>query len=234
MTDEQDLILDKLVGSKIGVNWPDGPLAIAASMLDGDEPIQFGVTDNDRGAKTEIARRLGLPVLLCEAIQGAVRGLKAEEDRRSFAMLVFRSVVIPGKPKKMSSQEQNFLAGAIAVQVHPILCREDCPAVLALQRAMIDPPDTWASYRTDTSVECSFARMPIEQGTWVKSASPPPLRLVQTLYQVIHGLYQGKSMGGWCSIRESARLMASECGVGEAAKLCVEIARRCGLTAEAV
>lgn len=234
MTDLQDLILDKLVGSKIGVNWPDGPLALAASVLDGDKPIRFGVTDNDRGAKAEIARRLGWPMLLCEAVQGAVRALPTEEFRRGFAMLVFRSVVIPGEPKKMSSHEQNLLAGETALWVHPTLCRSDCPAVLALQRAMIDPPSNWASYRTDTAVECAFAKMPIERGTWVTTSSPPQVRLIQTLYQVIHGLYQGKSMGGWCSIRESARLVASERGVGEAARLCVEIARRCGLMAEAV
>src|SRR5437870_4591771 len=89
MTDLQDRILDRLVGTWVGVNWPDGPLAIAADVVGGHKPVKFGQTDNDRGPKGEIARRLGYPVLLCEAIQGANRGLKAEDDRRGLAIALF-------------------------------------------------------------------------------------------------------------------------------------------------
>ena len=60
---------------------------IAAEVVGGSKPIQFGMTDNDRGAKSLIAQRLGYPVLLIEAIQGGNRALKEENDRRSFAMV---------------------------------------------------------------------------------------------------------------------------------------------------
>src|SRR5918911_847921 len=96
MTDPQDRILDRLVGTRVGVNWPDGPLALAAEVVGGHKPVKFGQTDNDRGAKAEIARRLGYPVLLCEAIQGANRGLGAEDDRRGLAMNLFGTIPVGG------------------------------------------------------------------------------------------------------------------------------------------
>src|SRR5262245_1895343 len=110
MTDLQDAILDRLVGTRVGVNWPDGPLAIAAEVVGGTKPVRFGQTDNDRGAKREIASRLGYPMLLIEAIQGAVRAIRDEEDRRGFAMAVFRLIPVGTKAPKLSSLEQNRIA----------------------------------------------------------------------------------------------------------------------------
>ncbi len=102
MTDLQDQILDRLVGTPIGVNWPDGPLAIAADVIGGSKPVQFGLTDMDGGAKSEIARRLGYPVLLCQAIQGGNRGFAREDDRRAFAMNVFRTIPLGGRVPRLS------------------------------------------------------------------------------------------------------------------------------------
>lgn len=232
MTDAQDLILDKLVGSTVGVNWPDGPLALAASVL-GDVPIPLG-RPNDRRGKAEIARRLGYPMLLCEAIQGGVRGLTEEEDRRSFAMLVFRSVVIPGRPTVMTARAQNLLAGAVAVGVHPIFCRPDCPALVAFQSWMNGVGDPKWRGPSVTYTVCARANRPVWHGSLNNSPGTPETRLLVTLEQVHTGIILGKSVNGWASVRESARLVASERGVGEAARLCVDVARRCGMAAEAV
>src|SRR5262249_53004050 len=61
-------------------------------------------------------------------------------------------------------------------------------------------------------------------------------RLVDTVWRLNHtaamavgGFPLGKSVYGWCSIRESARLAASVRGVEEAVTCCLEIARRCGM-----
>ena len=39
MTDLQDRILDRLVGTRVGVNWPGGPLVIAAEVVGGREAL---------------------------------------------------------------------------------------------------------------------------------------------------------------------------------------------------
>ncbi len=133
MTDLQDRILDRLVGVTVGVNWPDGPLTSAAEVVGGKNRIRFGQTDNDRGAKSEIARRLGYPILLCEAIQGGNRGLKNEDDRRSFAMTVFRGIPVGGTIPRMSVEAQNRIALQLAIRAHPYLCpHAACPVLRAL------------------------------------------------------------------------------------------------------
>src|SRR5262245_25537350 len=119
MTDLQQRILDTLADQWIGVDWPDGPLTIAAKAVGGRKRIQFGQTDNDRGAKSEIAQRLGYPVLLCEAIQGANRGLKDEDDRRRLATTLFGTLGVSGSIRKLSSLEQNRIAARTAIRAHP-------------------------------------------------------------------------------------------------------------------
>ena len=46
----------------------------------------------------------------------------------------------------------------------------------------------------------------------------------------LRGFQVGKSVHGWCSVRESARLAASERGVEEAVACCLEIVRHCGMS----
>jgi hypothetical protein len=143
MTDLQDSLLDRFVGARVGVNWPDGPLAIAAGVVGGTRPIQFGQTDNDRAAKGEVARRLGYPVILCEAIQGANRGLTAEDDRRSLAITLLGTLPLAGPIPKRSSLEQNRIAARIALRVHPYGCRRaDCPVPRALAGLVASPTVT--------------------------------------------------------------------------------------------
>ena len=61
------------------------------------------------------------------------------------------------------------------------------------------------------------------------SQSKTRQRLMQSAYQAMKGFADSRSIGGWCSVRESVRLAASERGTAEAVACCVEIAGLCGL-----
>jgi hypothetical protein len=229
MTDLQDRILDRLVGTPVGFDWPDGPLAIAAEVIGGTKPVKFGQTDNDRGAKGEIARRLGYPVLLCEAIQGANRGLKVEDDRRSLAMTLFATIPIGGPIAKLSSLAQNRVAARLAIRAHPYDClASDCPVPAALAILIEAPRPTRKMVVATAATRCATAGPLRETGCgWLTARSTQGQRLVQTVMMALRGFEKGKSVHGWCSIRESARLAASERGLAEAVACCVEIARQC-------
>ena len=232
MTDLQDRILDRLVGTRLGVNWPEGPLTIAAEVVGGLKPVKFGQTDNDRGAKAEIARRLGYPVLLCEAIQGANRGLAAEDDRRGLAMGLFNTIPVGGRLPKLSSERQNRIALRLAVRAHPYVCRHpDCPAVMELAELAEVP-----AINVGMAVKASFAVCATAGGTlrqkssaWLTARSTLVQRVVQSAAMALRGFETRMSVHGWCSVRESARLAASERGLAETLDCCVEVARGCGL-----
>jgi hypothetical protein len=232
MTDLQDRILDRLVGTWVGVDWPDGPLAIAADVVGGPKPVKFGQTDNDRGPKAEIACRLGYPVLLCEAIQGANRGLKAEDDRRSLAIALFGAIPIGEPMPKLSSQAQNRIALRLAMRAHPFVCqRSDCAVLLVLANLlqMEEITRAQAAEASRTWCETGGGTLRRTAAGWLTASSTPVQRVVQSAALAIRGFESGKSVHGWCSIRESARLAASERGPAEAVSCCIDIARLCGM-----
>jgi hypothetical protein len=232
MTDLQDAILDRLVGTRIGMNWPDGPLTIAAEVVGGGKPIQFGVTDNDRGAKREIARRLGYPILLIEAIQGANRGFFSQEDRRSFALAIFQHIAVAGHMPVLSSAAQNHIAARLAIRAHPYVCVDPaCPVPKMLDDLLLLSLVTQKQATQGYDTRCATADKTLRNALagWLTPRSTKIDRLLQTAAQVIHGLVERKSMGGWCSIRESVRLAASERGLEEAIDCCKDIAQQCGL-----
>lgn len=230
MTDLQDQILDHLVGSRVAADWPGGPLDLAAGVVGGTKPVQFGQTDNDRGAKAEIARRLGYPVLLCEAIQGGARGL-GEADRRGFAMTVFRSVPVGGKPPKLSSLDQTRIAGRLAVRAHGYVCPDGWCAVrrmlLDLQTSESIPRARAQELRQTACA--TIGRLSGYLVEWLTARSTRDERLAQTALMIVRGFASGTSVHGWCSARESVRLAASERGPEEAVACCLAVARECGL-----
>jgi hypothetical protein len=134
----------------------------------------------------------------------------------------------------MTARAQNLLAGDVAVRVHPLLCRANCPALVAFQGWMKGVGDPKWRGPSVSYVVCVRANREVWHGSLNNSPGTPETRLLVTLDQVLTGITLGKSVSGWGSLRESVRLVASERGVGEAARLCVEIARRCGLAAETV
>jgi hypothetical protein len=233
MTDLRDQILDRLVGTPVGVNWPDGPLAIAAEVIGGPAPVKFGQTDNDRGAKAEIARRLGYPVLLCEAIQGGNRGLIGEDDRRGFAINVFRTIAVAGPMPRLSPLAQNRIAARLAIRAHAYVCdRPECPVPAALGVLVEASPISQKMIGDALEARCETAGCSAlgRRGvSWLTARSTREQRLMQAAFQVVRGFDTGQSMGGWCSIRESVRMAASERGAAEAVACCVLIARLCGM-----
>jgi hypothetical protein len=232
MTDLQDRILDRLVGVPVGVDWPDGPLAAAADVVGGQKPVKFGQTDNDRGAKAEIAERLGYPVLLCEAIQGGNRGLKAEDDRRGLAMTLFRTIPVGGAAPRLPAERQNLIAARLALRAHPYVCRRaDCP-VLGVLAGLVEAQSMSAAAAAAagrTWCETAGGTLRRLAVAWLTDRSTPVQRLVQSAAMALRGFETGKSVHGWCSVRESVRLAASQRGVEEAVACCLEIARRCGM-----
>jgi hypothetical protein len=233
MTDLQDSILDRLMGTSIGINWPGGPLDLAAEVVGGTIPVKFGQTDNDRGAKNEIARRLGYPVLLCEAIQGANRGVKNEDARRSLAMTLFRTLPLGGRVPKLSAQTQNRIALRLAIRAHPYVCpHPDCPALKSLVDLLAVPTITRPMAIDASGARCEAADGTIraEASNWLTARSSRTQRVVQTAAMVLRGFEMDKSVQGWSSIRESVRLAASERGIEEAVACCIEVARLCGMT----
>ncbi len=230
MTDLQDQILDRLVGIPVGADWPNGPLAIAADVVGGTKLVKFGLTDNDRGAKAEIAKRLGYPILLCEAIQGGARGL-AESDRRGFAMTVFRTVPIGGKPAKLSALDQNCIAARLAARAHGYVCRKpECPVPAMLLTLTGERAISWPRSEELGLTPCAtIGRLAVFGVQWLKASSSREERLAQQALMVIRGFYSGKSVHGWCSVREAVRLAASERGPEDAVDCCLSIARECGM-----
>src|SRR5262245_3070432 len=199
MTDVQDAILDRLVGSHIGKNWPDGPLAIAAEVVGGTKAVKFGLTDGDRGAKSEIAKRLGYPVLLIEAIQGANRAFAEEDDRRSFAMAVFRKVAVGGKQPRLSTLEQVRIAGRLAGRAHWYVCRaKTCPVPPRLMNLIEADRVTRAVLAAAEGARCRTTRSEVSDFLWIVYNSSPRQRMMQTALQVVTGLREHRSLAAWC------------------------------------
>lgn len=234
MTELQDRILDRLAGKPVGRNWPNGPLALAADVTGGTTPVKFGQTDMDRGAKNEIARRLGYPILLCEAIQGANRGAPTEDDRRSLAMILFSTILIGGRIPRIPALEQNRIALRMAFRVHPFACTHPkCRVAKTLSELLVIPTITSALAAAALQVPCAAQnerRQKTRGGAGSIASSDLLVRLRHTSMMALRGFETAKSVNGWCSVRESARLAAAQRGIPEAVAGCVEIARLCGMS----
>jgi hypothetical protein len=233
MTDLQDLILDKLVGSKVGANLPDSPLTIAASLIESKRPIAFGKSHND-AAMSEIARRLGWPVLLAEGFQGGVRALKDEEDRRRLAMTVFRVVQVGGPQPKLTGPEQAKIAAAAAVAVHPFVCTKPKCQWAGVLLAITDRGHTRPANRRAYTAHCLTAhgKHPVG-GAWLHASSDDEQRLIVMGQHVENALKRLTKTAGY-AVREAVRLAVTRRGITEAVALIADIARRCGMATEAV
>jgi hypothetical protein len=235
VTDAQDLILDRLVGAKLGVNLPDSPLRVAAELFEGKRPIKFTQRYND-SVMSEIARRLGFPVILAEAIQGGVKAMKDEEDRRRFAMTVFRVLPVGGPQTKLSKLEMAQVAAATAADVHSIVCTDPkCEwAEVMLKLAHSDPATDPSILNAPRRCLTTDAEFPYGFTGILYPNSPNTARLV-TLGQHVWTAFENKpkTTAGY-ALRECVRLTITERGIPEAVALVAAIARRCGMATEAV
>jgi hypothetical protein len=233
VTGLQDQILDRLVGATASIDWPNCPLTIAAEVVGGTKPIQFGLSDNDRGAKSEIARRLGYPVLLCEAIQGGNRGLTDEDDRRSFAMTIFSTLPIGGKAKRLAIGRQIGMAMDLAARAHRQICpADDCPVAVSLERLLQSAGDVRKAASHLESASCPLYRRRVGavRGLDVRKAASTLERSIYAVSRIALTFREGKCQDAWASVREAARVAATAGGVGEAVACCVGLARGCGMT----
>lgn len=235
MTDLQDLILDRLVGAKLGANLPDSPLRVAAELIEGKRPIEFGKSYND-AAMTEIARRLGWPVLLAEGVQGGVRALAEEDDRRRFAVTVFRMLPVGLQQPKLNKLDQARVAAAAAAVVHPFVCATPKCQWADVLLAITNRGHIRAANRRTFAANCLTAhgKHPARQngGAWLHASSDDEQRLIVMGQHVENALKKLTKTAGF-ALREAMRLTVARRGITEAVTLVAAVARRCGMAVEA-
>jgi hypothetical protein len=236
VTDLQDLILDRLVGAKLGANLPDSPLRVAAELIEGKRPIQFTQRYND-SAMAEIARRLGFPVILAQAIQGGNGVLKSEEDRRRFAMTVFRILPVGVTPPKLTGMESARVAAATAAEVHPLMCnKRKCPWVKTLLGlAAAEKPEAYEYILYKAMCLTAHANY---QDNWqtlfVDAKDGPAERLIIIGQHTECSCLKGKAKSAGFALREAVKLVMTEWGIAGAVAMVAAIARRCGMAVEGV
>jgi hypothetical protein len=231
MTDVQDAILDRLVGAKIGVDWPDGPLALAAEAVGGHRPVLFcfGGSSFDRDAKSEVVRRLGYPMLLLEAIQGGNQAFAAEDDRRAFAMEVFRTVFVGAMPAQLRFVDQGRVAGRLAVRTHAYACSLECPVPRGLADLMGAPGPTPELVELALGARCLMPKADDEGVGDLTEQEAQLMLLTKPTDLAVYGMWHKRDAYLWYSVGESVRLAATGRGIEEAVDCCAEVARAFGL-----
>jgi hypothetical protein len=236
VTDLQDMILDRLVGVKVGVNWPDGPLAIAAEVV-GPGPVKFEAKsfDGNRKAKQAISDRLGLPVVLLEAIQGGTRGLANAEHRRSYAMMLFRSLSIGKRVKRMKPDFIGRVAVMLATRAHPFVCGNSGCEFLAVLAGLLDSKSLAGSQISLLISWCPSYGMSLATSRIRLTASTPVLtRAMYAAERGAMGLINQDVLQALDAAREATRVIATVCGVAPAVAAVLDAARWCGMATESV
>ncbi|MBY0526869.1 MAG: hypothetical protein K2R98_25980 [Gemmataceae bacterium] len=146
MTNEQEIILDRLMGvEKIGVQWRTGPLGVAALAIGNQWPRNGAC----------VSRALGYPGVLCYAIHGASGVLKTIDDRRRLAISLFAAVPPRAKVKRLPRRRSAEVAIWAALRVHPLTHEGECPLAV------------WASRQMEQS---------LKNGNWPGQAMPRNVR----------------------------------------------------------
>lgn len=241
VTDLQDLILDRLVGAKLGANLPDSPLRVAAEVVSG-EPIagtEFVGSGISEAGNSRVARILGYPVQLCEAFQGVLGRLPDEESRRRFAMSFFRLIPCGGPQPKLSHLMRARLAASLAVRAHLVTCGDSmCEAPAKLRELELMEPLSAQEYVIHgLGLRCSAVRKRHPHGmpfTFLTEHSTPLERLERLSRHTISGFASRKSNAAWWAVRLATELIVAASGASAGMELCIGIARRCGMTVEGV
>jgi hypothetical protein len=231
VTDLQDLVLDKLVGATLGRDLPDSPLTVAAQLLEGKRPIKFGDKFNN-STMSEIARRLGWPVFLAEGAQGGVRALENEEDRRGFAMTLFRTLPVGGTPPKLAKEDMARIVAGAAAGVHPLACHEPgCPWAEQM-RQLTRVPNGFDPLVVVLKCVTVTAAFPVGLSTPLYDSSPDSARLLKLTESVWNAFRKKPKTTAGYALREIVRLTVKHRGIGEAVEVIAGVARRCGLEVE--
>jgi hypothetical protein len=232
MTEIQELLLDKMVAADLGNNMKGGPFHIAAELLAG-KPIEFKGNHAQGKMMRALAARLGYPLALLEALQGAVYLLDAEDDRRAFAIAIFRAIP-PGITRKALAADVTWLAGVgVTRRAHALVCpAPTCAVTTAL--------DTLQAARTEEE------RLPVLGSFFQKYCATAGrdcskeihlTRKTSALDRTLHAARDsvrhynttGKVLYAGRAAREAARAALVASGLEEAVGLCVELARLLGI-----
>jgi hypothetical protein len=226
----QDAICDRLVGARISRDWVNGPLHVAALVIDPDFKLASGQHDR---RPSQLVTKMNWPRLFCYAFHGANAGLAEEEDRRTLAITLFREIAPRTKQKRIPLKQTCSVAAALAVRVHPLVCPGPCPlheAVTSYLSDLADEKPPWerllACLRALRSCP-SFAGAPDDP---VRISSEPVHHSV-VAYRYLLVALGGSIVAIACgdAAREAARTEAKVRGVQGAADICLEAARQLGL-----
>lgn len=234
MTEIQELLLDKLVATDLGRNCQGGPFHIAAELLPG-KAINFQGSHGEARGKRAIAGRLGYPLTLLEAVQGVAYLLDAEDDRRAFAIAIFRAIP-PGVTRKPQAAEVTWRAAvAVTLRAHGLACPVGkCEMALALD-----------ALRTATREDVRRAGLVPFFATRCPTAGRTASKVVgltrksSGLDRTLHAARDCvRTYGGSMQVlyafraaREAARAACTVGGLEAAVGLCVELAQQLGIEA---
>jgi hypothetical protein len=225
MTDAQEAILDQLMGARnIGVQWMSGPLGLAVQAL----------TSRVMGIRKDATRTLGYPMLLCQAVQAASATLRDVDERRKFAISFFSSVAPSRRMPRLTPQQHAEVALWCGRQVHPMVCREDCPYLIRVAEVVGESLANRKRHRLHTYIEEHCPGVSTRDWSNVAwTASPDHWAIValsdalDTARAVGEGNWPGK--GSNRAARDAARVAALAEGVEGALGFCLALAREVGL-----
>jgi hypothetical protein len=229
VTDLQDEICDRLVGSKIGPYWVGGPLHVAALVIDPSfVPSSRG--DNRPG---QFARAVGWPVVFCEAVVGANAVVGSEADRRSLAISLFAQVppFNPAQPvRPMPGSVSRPAAAWAVVRAHESACGTDCPLHKALVAALaaVEAGGKWRSPFA-RGTDCQTAKR--KRNARVTPKSPAAHHAVVAVRYLDEMMVdQDKTHSLANSFREAAKAETKVRGLDGAVKFCLDLAEKLKLT----
>jgi hypothetical protein len=244
MTDLQVRILDQLNSAKLGIGFPDSLLRIAADLIPGKKPIVFDQWLN-RSAYSEISSRLGFPLELTYAIQGANSALEADEDRRRFAMTLFSRLPVGGKRPILLNLQKAKIVASVAVRIHPLVCKNpDCTWDQRISYlAEFGQMQNYQSYANEQHLEqirlsrenrclTALSKYPLGPHNAKKSNRDDALRFLVISEHVENSFVKKDKSPAPYAFKDILRLIASHQGIEPAVSTVVEIAQRCGMATE--
>ena len=228
MTDQQEIILDRLMGSdKIGRYWTTGPLALAVRALQ----------EKKLTSKKDAAQALGYPGVLCHAIQGASSFLKTVDERRTLAVTVFTDVPPHPQVPRLARRRSVELALWCALRVHPLAHRDQCEFAQLVVRRVKEYLDGAAPAASALNALTSDQqRCPSQQrgvwSVWHSSVAGCAFGSLHYAAEVLRcAALTGRGMGKYLNLvgRDAARVPTVANGVAGAIDFCVALAREVGM-----
>jgi hypothetical protein len=230
MTDLQDAICDRLAGAKISRDWANGPLHIAATVIQPGFELAPG-THNRR--QNQLIKRMNWPRLFTLGLHGANAALAAEEDRRALAIHVFQQVAPRSKQGRVPRRKNCELACWAAVWAHTLVCATDCPVHQAItpvvEEYLAGKKQSWSQLQEARPKLRRCATYKGDPHKAVSWGSPPAHHAVVSCRYLLESLHREDVIQAGDCIREAAKVAAKVEGVPGAVAFVLEVGRRLGL-----